>query len=59
MKADRAHRKGVAEDSTQEKRRAFEALRTWIIDFRRTARLAFRENPQLLGVFGIKVRSKA
>ena len=58
-KSDRAHRKGMAEDSTQEKRKAFEALRTWIMDFRRTARLAFRENPQLLEVFGIKVPSKA
>lgn len=58
MKSDRTHSKGMAEDSTQEKRKAFEALRTWIKDFRRTARLAFRDNPQLLEVFGIPVSSK-
>ena len=58
MKSDRAHSKGMAEDSTQSKQKAFQALRAWIMDFRRTARLAFHDNPQLLEVFGIPVSSR-
>jgi hypothetical protein len=59
MKSDRTRTKGMAEDSTQEKQRAFQALRAWVMDFRRTARLAFQGNPQMLEVFGIRVRSTA
>lgn len=57
MKSDRTRTKGMAEDSTQEKQRAFQALRAWVMDFRRTARLAFQGNPQMLEIFGIRVRS--
>lgn len=59
MKDDRTEHKGVAQNSTQQKRLAFKALREWILEFRSIARLAFKETPQLLEVFGIVVSSKA
>lgn len=56
-KRERTRKKGLAQDSTQEKRKAFAALKAWITDFRKTARFAFRDNPQLLESFGIVVAS--
>ena len=56
-KRTRTRKKGVAQDSTQEKRKAFMELKAWIIEFRKVARFAFRDNPQLLESFGIVVAS--
>ena len=58
MKEDRFHKKGLAEDSTQEKRKAFKALKEWVLEFRSVARIAFKSNPQMLGSYGISVSSK-
>ena len=58
LKEDRMDRKGMAQHSTQEKRKAFKALREWMLEFRSLARIAFKDNPQMLEVFGISVSSK-
>lgn len=58
LKEDRIDRKGLAQDSTQEKRKAFRALKDWVMEFRGIARLAFKDNPQILEVFGITVTAK-
>ena len=58
MRARRLNQKGKAEHHTQEKHQAIRELRAWYGDFRRLARVAFRESPQLLETFGIVVRSK-
>ncbi len=55
MRAQRLNRKGKAEHNTQERNAAIRELRTWYSDFRRLARVAFRESPQLLETFGIVV----
>ena len=57
LKAARLDKKSEAEHSTQEKRHAQEALRAWVADFRTVARMAFRDQPQTLEAFGIKVRA--
>lgn len=54
---ERVHRTGRAQHSTQEKKAAVAALRTWLLDFRDVARVAFRRQPQLREIFGIRVRS--
>ena len=58
LKEARADKKSCAEHSTQEKQQAQEALRLWVKDFRTTARMAFRDQPQTLEAFGINVRAK-
>ena len=58
LKEVRADKKSQAEHSTQEKQRAQEALRLWVKDFRTTARMAFRDQPQTLEAFGIHARAK-
>lgn len=57
MKEERTRRKGMAESCTQEKKAAFKALRLWVMEFRAIARLTFRDNPQMLEMFGILVPS--
>ena len=57
LKASRLDKKSTAEHSTQEKRHAQEALRVWVADFRTVARMAFRDQPQTLEAFGIRVRA--
>ncbi len=56
-KAQRLEGKGKAEDFTQERNRKIKELRDWYGEFRRLARIAFKENPQLLETFGIVVPS--
>ena len=57
LKAQRRERKGRVEDSTQQRNQQIKELRAWYGDFRRLARVAFKENPQLLETFGIVVPS--
>lgn len=57
LREKRARQKAETEQSTQAKRAALRELRAWVVEFRATARLAFREQPQWLEAFGITVRS--
>ena len=57
LRAERQQRKGKTQDFTQERNRKIEELRDWYREFRRLARIAFKENPQLLETFGIVVPS--
>ncbi len=57
LRAERQHRKGKTQDFTQERNRRIKALRDWYGEFRRLARIAFKDNPQLLETFGIVVPS--
>ena len=57
QKENRTRQKGNAEHGTQEKRAALIELREWVTEFRATARVAFRRQPQKLEMFGIRVRS--
>ncbi len=57
-KEARADKKSLAENSTEEKRKAQAALYQWVVDFRTIARMAFRNQPQTLEAFGIRVRAK-
>lgn len=55
MKEARADKKGLAEQSTAERQQAQHELRRWLVNFRAIARIAFREQPQMLERFGMKV----
>ncbi|WPP49252.1 hypothetical protein [Catalinimonas niigatensis] len=57
MKEERTLKKGRAESCTQQKNAAFKALRQWVSDFRTTARMAYRDDQQMLEAFGILVLS--
>ena len=56
-KAQRLEYKGKIEDATQARNRKIKELREWYGEFRRLARIALKENPQLLETFGIVVPS--
>ena len=49
--------KGVAESATQERNASLDALSAWHVEFRAAARLAFKNTPQKLEAFGMKVPS--
>ena len=53
----RMQKKGEAEDSTQQKKEAVKELRAWYGEFRKLARIAFQQNPQILETFGMVVPS--
>lgn len=55
LKVERMKCKGSAEDSTQAKSEQMKALRDWYGEFRKLARIAFKNNPQQLEAFGIVV----
>jgi hypothetical protein len=55
----RIQKKGLAQQNTQEVRQAIAALRKWVMEFRASARLAYRSQPQMLEMFGIRVKSTA
>ena len=55
LKETRVQKKGLAEQGTHEKQQAQRALHEWMIEFRAIARIAFRQQPQMLEMFGIKV----
>ena len=57
LKEERLRQKSDSEQGTQDRRQAHNALRRWIMDFRTIARVAFRDQPQRLEMFGIRVRS--
>ena len=57
QKQQRIHRKGLAEHGTQQIHQAQADLRDWLTEFRGIARVAYRQQPQLLEIFGIRVRS--
>lgn len=57
MREELVRKKGAAEDTTQRKSQANQNLRVWLSDFRTVARMAFKESPQKLEAFGIRVRS--
>lgn len=58
LRQGRIRQKGLAESCTQEKKQAFRELRAWVTEFRGIARIAFKDNPQLLEAFGMLVRAK-
>lgn len=57
LKAQRLKKKGDAENSTQMKAQSIKDLRSWYAEFRRVARVAFHDSPQLLETFGMVVLS--
>ena len=57
MRQERIRQKGLAENCTQEKNEAFRQLKKWVSEFRAVARIAFKDNPQMLEAFGGLVRS--
>lgn len=57
QRKDRTRRKGLAQQNTRELRQAVIALRAWVIEFRANARLAYRQRPQMLEMFGIRVKA--
>ena len=59
QKKQRTHKKGLSEHNTQEAHQAMAALRDWVVEFRGIARAAYRRQPQMLEMFGIRVRSSA
>ena len=58
LKEDRVYKKGISEQNTQEKNQAQAELREWLLEFRAIARAAFRHQPQLLEMFGMKVGAR-
>ena len=57
MRQGRIRQKGLAENCTQKKNEAFRKLKKWVSEFRAVARIAFKDNPQMLEAFGMLVRS--
>ncbi len=57
MKDQRMKKKADAENTTQTRNYALKALRNWLTEFHAAARLAFKDSPQMLEAFGIKVKS--
>lgn len=57
LKAQRLKKKGDAENSTQQKLQSIKALRAWYGEFRKLARIAFQDTPQVLETFGMVVPS--
>ena len=57
QKKQRTHKKGLAQHHTQAFQQAVVELRDWIVEFRGIARTAYRRQPQMLEMFGIRVRS--
>ena len=55
LKEERVHKKGLSEHGTQERKQAQSDLRDWVMEFRSIARVAFRSQPQMLEIFGIRV----
>ena len=51
-------RRGDAQNATQQRDAARRAMNKWMVDFRAAARVALKDNPQLLEALGMLVRSK-
>ena len=56
-KKTRFHQKGLRQQNTRELRQAIVALRAWVMEFRANARLAYRQQPQMLEMFDIRVKA--
>lgn len=54
---ERLQKTGEAQDATQKRDDVRRALRTWVTDFRAIARVALRDEPQLLEALGTVVTS--
>ncbi|MGB3779658.1 MAG: hypothetical protein WA960_14955 [Tunicatimonas sp.] len=54
----RAARRGDAQHATQERNQKRRALKDWMAQFKKAARLALHKEPQLLEVLGIQVASQ-
>ncbi len=59
QRKERIRRKAMVQQNTQDVRRATLALRQWAMEFRANARLAYRHQPQMLEMFGIRVKAPA
>ncbi len=57
LKDQRMRKKGAAENATQQRNAALDALNAWLVEFRAAARLALKDTPQLLEAFDMKVPS--
>ena len=55
--SDQKSKISVAQATTQEKNKAMVALNDWVGDFKSIARVALKDNPQLLEAFGIIISS--
>lgn len=55
LKEKRVHKKERCEQGTQDRKQAQDDLHDWVIEFRSTARVAFRSQPQVLEIFGMRV----
>jgi len=53
----RLEKKGEAEEVTQKRNQVRRDLRTWVADFRTVARIALRQEPQLMEALGMVVLS--
>ena len=58
VRQQQLQRKGEARNATQQRDAARRAMNVWMRDFRAAARVALKDNPQLLEGLGIFVRSK-
>jgi hypothetical protein len=54
----RLQKKGEAEEATRHRDQSLRELQAWMREFRTIARLALRDNPQLLEALGISVKSQ-
>jgi len=57
LKAQRLKKKGDAENSTQLRNKTIRELKAWYGEFRKLARIAFQDTPQVLETFGMVVPS--
>lgn len=57
MKDRSMRKKGEAENATQERNNILKRIWAWHVEFRAAARLAFKDNPQKVEAFGIKIPS--
>ena len=55
---DRIHRRGDAQHATQQRDKKRRELRQWMTQFKKAARLALNDEPQLMEVLGVPVRSQ-
>ena len=55
---DRIHGKGDAQHATQQRNKKRRELRQWMAQFKKAARLALHDEPQLMEVLGVTVRSQ-
>lgn len=58
VRHQRMQRKGEAQQATHTRDVSLKALRAWMKDFRTTARMALKDQPQLLEALGIVVKTQ-